>query len=530
MSDNSKSNQDNTPNNTPNNSTEKRSASSANSASRPGNSDPGIKDPGINDPGINDPAQESAELPGKEVAGERLDNTVDNKDGPKTVVPIGGSGPPTPEEFDVPTNDGRYIKFVLLFLLFTLGSFSAWATWVPLSSAVIAMGEVVVDSYRKSIQHFEGGIVENIYVRNGDIVEAGDPLIRLDETQFEAQVLSNHKRLWTTKAELERLFSEQKFATQLSFSTELLQQAEQDEDIRTALEQQQQLFQARVSAFKQEQDAVRTRIGQSEQQISGLSAQNAIFQQQIESLQEEQRAYSTLYKEGLGDSLRANELNRLILTTQSEKGAIESEISRLKIQITETELQIATRKQDFLKEVGERIRQAQSDYYNHQERLQIAADRKTRSLIRAPEDGIVVGLDVHTIGAVVSPGMTLLDLVPKQDTFVVEAKLLTQDINDIYTGQKTDIRFPAFNTDLTKIIEGEVIHVSADRMIDEREGVPYYHSRIKITEQGYADMDETMELKPGMPAEVMIRREDRTFFSYLIKPIADSFARSMKER
>ena len=437
---------------------------------------------------------------------------------------------PVNQEFEVPTDDARYIKFGFLFLAITLGSFSAWAGWVPLSSALIAAGEVVVDTYRKSIQHFEGGIVENIYVRNGDFVKAGDPLIQLDVTQFSAQEVSNHKRLWTTQAELERLYAEQKFSEKLVFSPALLEEARKDTDIQTALVQQQQLFQARLSAFKQEQNALGTRIEQSKQQIAGLVEQSNIFQQQIESLQKEQLAFSTLHEEGLGDGLRARELNRAILSSKNEKGSVESEISRLKIQITETELQIATRKQDFLKDVGERFRQAQSNYFSHQENLQIAADRKARSLIRAPENGIVVDLQVHTIGAVTPPGQTLLDLVPEKDSFVVEAKLMTQDINDVYSGQKADIRFPAFNRFLTKVIEGEVVNVSADRLLDEREGVPYYLARIKITDQGLQDMDEDMELKPGMPAEIMIRRVDRTFFSYLIKPVADSIARSMKER
>lgn len=447
----------------------------------------------------------------------------------QAILPFGEVSTPVVKEFDVPIDDSRYIKFGLLFLFITLGSFSAWAGLAPLGSALISAGEVVVDSYRKSIQHFEGGIVENIYVKNGDLVKAGDPLIRLDSTQFAAQEMSNRKRLWTTQAELERLYAEQKFSTELIFSDSLVSQASGDNDIQSALDQQQQLFKARLSAFDQESDALKSRIDQSEQQIEGLKQRSIIYQQQIESLEKEQKAFSTLHKEGLGDGLRARELDRLILTNKNEKGSVESEISRLRIQITETELQIATRKQDFLKDVGERIKQAQSNLFNFQEALQIAADRKKRSIIVAPETGVVVDLQTHTIGSVATPGKTLLDLVPEKDSYVVEAKVLTQDINDVYLGQKADIRFPAFNSNLTKVIEGELVHVSADRLIDDREGIPYYLARIKITEQGYSDMDDDMKLKPGMPAEVMIRREDRTLYSYLMKPVTDSFVRAFKE-
>ena len=434
------------------------------------------------------------------------------------------------KESAVPTDDNRYIKFGLLFLLLTLGGFSIWAAFAPLGSAIISAGEVVVDSHRKSIQHYEGGIVENIFVKSGDLVAAGDPLIKLESIQFTAQQISSQKRLLTTKAELERLIAEQSFNTSLVFSEELLEHAELDVDIKNALDQQQQLHKARLKAFMQEQDALRTRIEQTRQQITGLTQQSEIINEQIVSLQAERQAYATLFDEGLGDGQRARELDRSVLGTQNDVARIESDILRMKIQITETELQIATREQDYLKEVGERIRQAQNDYYNFQENQQIAADRAKRAVIRSPEAGIVVDMQVHTIGSVASPGQTLLELVPEQDTFVVEAKINTQDINEVYVGQKADIRFSAFSASMTKIIEGEVIHVSADRLLNERDNAPYYQARIRVTEQGVSDMSEDMALKPGMPAEVMILRADRTMFSYLIKPIADSFARSFKEK
>ncbi len=431
---------------------------------------------------------------------------------------------------DVPTDDGRFINFGLVFLLITLGGFSLWSFFAPLASAVIASGEVVVDSHRKSIQHYEGGIVENIFVKNGDLVDAGDPLIQLDVTQFAAQQVSSLKRLLTTKAELERLIAEQNFNTTLTFSDELLEHAMQDVDIKNALDQQQQLHKARLKAFMQERDALKNRIEQIQQQITGLMQQSEILSEKIVSLQDEQKAFTTLFEEGLGDGQRARELDRSVLATKNDVARLESDISRLKIQITETELQIATREQDYLKEVGERIRNAQNDYYSFQEGLQISADRAKRSVIRSPEVGIVVDMQVLTIGSVVQPGQTLLDLVPEQDTFVVEAKILTQDINEVYIGQKVDIRFSAFNSMMTKIIEGEVINVSADRLLSERDNSPYYQVRIRVSEQGERDMSDNMMLKPGMPAEVMIRRADRTMFSYLIKPIADSFARSFKEK
>ncbi len=430
----------------------------------------------------------------------------------------------------VPTDDSRIIKFGLFFLVITLGSFSFWAGFAPLSSALIASGEVVVNSYRKSIQHYEGGIVENIFVRNGDKVAAGDPLIRIDAIQAEAKQVSNEKRLLTTQAELERLLVEQNFGETFIFSDNLIESAKKDLDVHNALLQQGQLHSARLKAFTQEQQALNTRTEQIRQQMAGLSKQSSILKEQVESLKNEQQAYTTLFKEGLGDGQRARELDRSVLSTQNEIARLESEISRLIIQITETDLQIATRKQDYLKEVGERIRETQNNYYGFQEIQQLTADRINRSTVRSPEAGIVVDMQIHTLGSVAAPGQILLDLVPEHDTFVVEAKLMIQDINEVYAGQKADIRFSAFNAKITKVIEGEVINVSADRLINEHNQMPYYLARIRVTELGEKDMTDDMLLRPGMPAEVMIRRGDRTLFSYLLKPLSDSFARSLKEK
>lgn len=431
---------------------------------------------------------------------------------------------------DVPVNDKSYIRAGILFLLITLGGFSAWAALAPLSSALISAGEVVVDSYRKSIQHYEGGIVKNIYVRNGDLVSAGDPLIQLDTTQSESEREATRKRLLSTQAELERLRAEQGFSDSLTFGQNLKEEASKDNDIANVLQQQDQLHKASVSAFMQEQKALESRVKQINQQVAGLEQQRPILKEQIRSLETEEKAFATLFEEGLGDGQRARELNRQVLQKKNELARNESEIARLQIQATETDLQQAQRKQDYLKQVGERLKQVQGDYFDLQERLRIAEDRLNRATIRAPERGIVVDLQVHTIGSVAPSGQTLLDLVPEKDKFVIEARVMPQDINDLYNGQLADIRFSAFNQRVTKVIEGEVVLVSADRLLNERDGTPYYLARIRVTDQGYADMNEDMELKPGMPAEVMIRRGERTMFSYLLKPIADGFARSLKEK
>ena len=457
---------------------------------------------------------ETAKVPATEVQGHYSQATANSSD-----------------DLGIATNDGRYIKFGLLFLLLTLGTFTIWATTAPLNSALIAPGEVVVDSYRKTIQHYEGGIIEQIYVRNGDNVQAGDPLIKLENTQFQAQLENSYKQMQITKAELERLSVEQNLSDNLTFSDELQAAAREDRDVANALKQQNDLLRARISAYRQEADALETRLEQTDAQIEGIDAQIIGLGKQLALLKEEEQAYTTLYNEGLGDNNRARELNRNIISTENEINKLKSERARLKIQNTETQFQIATREQDFLKDVGDRLKQTQATYFDILEKYQVAQDRVERSIVRAPEDGTIVDMKVHTLGSVASAGEPLMDLVPIEDSFVVESRIMTNDINDIHVGQMADIRFSAFNSRTTKVIQGEVVNVSADRLVPQGENqAPYYLARLKVTEQGRSDMTEDMALIPGMPAEVMIRRGERTFMSYLVKPLQDSFARSLTEK
>lgn len=440
------------------------------------------------------------------------------------------SKPAAQAQSAVPTNDQKYITIGLAILILSLGTFSLWATFAPLSSAVISQGEVMVDSYRKSIQHLEGGLVKDIFVSNGDLVQAGDPLVQLDTTAWSGETESNRKRMFSTLVQLERLRSEQMLLDDVIFSQEVLSAAKEDNDLAGVLEQNRQLYKARVAAHKQEQEALLSRAAQAREQVEGLQDQQAIVNEQISLLEKEYDAYRTLLDEKLGDGQRSRELSRQILSSKNESARLLSDIARTKLVTTEYQVQLVNNRQNYLKDIGERIQAAQAEYFDTQERYRVSLNRLNRGTIRAPESGYIVGLKVHTVGSVIRPGDTLMDLVPEKDKFVIETQVATTDINSLYRGQKADIRFSAFNQRTTKVIEGEVMSISADRLINEKTGQAYYLTRIKVTDAGLKDMDEDMNLIPGMPAEVMIRRADRTLLSYMIKPIADSFARSFREK
>lgn len=430
---------------------------------------------------------------------------------------------------DVPQDANRYIRIGLFIIIVGFGGFAFWATFAQLGSAVISPGEVVQESYRKTIQHYEGGIVENIAVRDGDLVKAGDLLVKLETTQWQGELRSLSQSMYSHLIELERLQHEQQLAKNLEFSQRVIDAAAESEDLQSVLRQQKRLYTARIESYNKEQQSLSSRIAQTQVLVKGLEEQRGLLQEQIKLINEEQKAYATLQDERLGDGTRARELARQALSLRNEAARLKAEQERTRLQASEVEVQLANNEQTFQKEVGERIRTTQSAYFEAQERFLVMQDRVNRSSIRAPEAGYIVNMQLHTIGGITNSGQNILDLVPVGDQFVVETKIATQDINSVFIGQKADIRFSAFDQRTTPSVEGEVVHISADSILDEKTGMNYYLTRVRVTENG-AEKLENLRLIPGMPAEVMLRREDRTFLSYLMKPLVDSFTRSFKEK
>lgn len=430
---------------------------------------------------------------------------------------------------DVPQDANHYIRIGLFIIIVGFGGFAFWATFAQLGSAVISPGEVVQESYRKTIQHYEGGIVENIAVRDGDLVKAGDLLVKLETTQWQGELRSSSQSMYSHLIELERLQHEQQLAKNLEFSQRVIDAAAESEDLQSVLRQQKRLYTARIESYNKEQQSLSSRIAQTQVLVKGLEEQRGLLQEQIKLINEEQKAYATLQDERLGDGTRARELARQALSLRNEAARLKAEQERTRLQASEVEVQLANNEQTFQKEVGERIRTTQNAYFEAQERFLVMQDRVNRSAIRAPEAGYIVNMQLHTIGGITNPGQNILDLVPVGNQFVVEAKIAPQDINSVFINQKADIRFSAFDQRTTPSVEGEVVHISADSILDEKTGMNYYLTRVRVTENG-AEKLENLRLIPGMPAEVMLRREDRTFLSYLMKPLVDSFTRSFKEK
>lgn len=448
----------------------------------------------------------------------------------RTEIDVTPQGPATLDgqaEEVLPTNDKGYRRFGFGVLIVALGGFCVWAFTASLAVAVVAPGSVSIESFKRTVQHLEGGIVETLPVSDGDHVEAGDTLMVLSDTQSRSQLEIARSQYLINRAMEARLLAEQEDRMAMEVPEDL--KNTDDPRIQQILAVQQSLFMARRQSLDSRLEALDEQIIQMREQISGLGQRIDVNQRRLASLRDEASDFRSLFEEGLGNNQRVRELERQVLQYEGQNAEFRSTMAQLRSQISEKQMEREIQQQEFVKEVGEQLRQAQSQIAEAEERMVALSDQVRRAVIRAPVSGTVVGLNVHTVGAVIRSGDPIMEIVPSNDGFVVEARVPNSDIDSIYIGQPAEIRFSAFNQRLTDIIDGEVIHVSADTFEDEATGQQYYRARVRVTEQGEAQMNERMTLLSGMPAEVMIRTNERTFASYIAKPISDMFARAIQE-
>ncbi|MGQ7247101.1 HlyD family type I secretion periplasmic adaptor subunit [Halomonas sp. V046] len=435
----------------------------------------------------------------------------------------GNAGPAN----ELPLHDTHYRRFGLAVLLVAIGGFGSWSVMANLAVSVVAPGSVSVESFTKTVQHFEGGIVEAIRVEDGDHVDAGDVLIVLDDTQARSQQKIVEAEYLIARASEIRLLAEYSDAQTLAFPDALVSST--NPRVQEVLEVQQRLFEVRRQSLSGAMAALDEQIVQMNEQIAGLENTQAITQRRIDSLNGDVANHRKLFRDGLINSQRMREMERESLEYQSDNAGQVAEVARLRSQISENELQKQIRLQEFQQQVGESLRQVQTEVTDAEERLVALNDKLKRTEVIAPVTGTVVGLMVHTLGAVIRGGDPLLDIVPAGEGFIVEARVPDHDIDHLYLGQPSEIRFSAFNQRLSNVIDGEVVHVSADSFEDEATRARYYKVRIRVTEAGEDNMTDSMRLLAGMPAEVMIRTGERSFASYIGKPMADMLARAMRE-
>lgn len=421
----------------------------------------------------------------------------------------------------------RNIGYFLVIVMF--GFFGAWSLLAPLGSAALAPGSVTVEGYRKTVQHLEGGIVKSIHVRDGDNISKGQILLELEDTSSRAQLETLRGQLFSALAKEARLIAERDNKNNVSYP-ELLTQAPEDKRAAENIRVQNQSFTIRNRSRYGEIGILKEQRSQLLAKIEGIKAQKDSRNNLANSFTKELTDFRAMLKEGYVEKQTVTELERRLAQAQGDEGDFTANIATAQTQISEIALKILQIDKDFQREVIDELSKTQNELSELREKTQWLTDTVTRTIIKAPEAGMILGLTVHTIGAVIPPGGHLLDIVPQKESLIVEAQVSPNDIDRVHIGQTTNVRFSAFKNAITPKIDGRLIRLSADRLVDEKTQNSYYLARIEVEQTGLKELaDCGLILLPGMPAEVLINTGDRTFFEYLMQPISNIFARSLIE-
>ncbi len=434
---------------------------------------------------------------------------------------------------DVPVKSARrsirlHLIVGLAVVIVLAGGFGGWASTALISGALIAPGAVVVDSNVKKVQHPTGGVVGEVRVRDGDVVKAGDVVVRLDDTVTRASLAIVVKTLNGLYARAARLEAEQRGENAITFPPQLLDRAD-DPDVKNVMASESKLFEVRVTGRAGQKSQLRERVSQLNEEISGLTAQEQAKDKEIALIEKELVGVRQLYDQHLVQLTRLTTLERDAARLNGERAQYIASRAQAKGKITETELQVIQVDKDMVSEVSKDLRETNDKIGEFVERKVTAEDQLRRVDIRAPQDGVVLQSTVHTVGGVITAGDAMMMIVPQADDLSVEAKVNPQDIDKLQIGQKTLLRLSAFNQRTTPELNGLVTRVSPDVTTDQRTGQSYYTIRVSMPPAEVARLGD-VKLIPGMPVEAFVQTGDRTMMSYLIKPLHDQLMRAFRER
>ena len=415
----------------------------------------------------------------------------------------------------------------LLVSCFVVG-LGAWSTFAPLESAAIASGTVESESSRKTIQHLEGGIVREILVADGDVVHAGQVLISLDGTKPRAEVQSLQGQLWDAMAREARLQAEQHGDGRVSFPARLETERTENASVAAVLAAQQNIFETRRQVFQSQATVNREKRSQVEKEIEGLRAQESAASKRVEIAREEVETVTILVNKGLERRPRLLNLQREAADIEGRRGELAAQISRAEQVISESQATLLKLESDRQNEIAQSLREAQNQIFQIRERLQAAEDQLSRTAVKAPQDGVVTELRIHTPGGVIGAGEPLVDLVPRQDRLIVTARVRPEDIDVVRPGLSADVQLLPYNQRRVPRVEGVVTHVSADRLVDKRTDQPYYAAKIRVQDPQIAAIDG-IKIIPGMPTQVFIKTGRGTVALYALRPLLDSFSNAFRE-
>ena len=427
----------------------------------------------------------------------------------------------------VPTRTGPIAVLGFAAIALFAGGFGVWAATAPLSGAALASGVVAAAGQNIAVQHLEGGIIDDVRIRDGARVEKGDVMFVMDGTDARAQRNRLQLQRIALRAQLARLVAERDLEDTLTFSADLRALAE-TEGVADIVDEQAGEFEARLSRYRQESVILNQRIASLREQVVGLEGQIEAGEQQRAVLKEEIARKEDLLEKGLTGRDEYTQLVRADAQLFGQLAQTRAQIASIRTQIIEAEEQVARATTQRVEQAVTSLSDVRSRLSDIDEQLAAADAVLNRVVVRAPTDGVVVSIARNKPGAVIAPGETMAELLPTTGDLIVEARLSPLDIDVVTVGQEASLRFSALNTRITPEVDARVTYVSADRLVDEATQEPYYTARLEIAETLPANIERD-QIYPGMPVETFISTGDRTFFEYLSKPITDSFQRSFRE-
>jgi len=433
------------------------------------------------------------------------------------------------EEHKKPASDVFFMRMGYAVIAVVFGGLIFWSVVAPIEGAVTAGGQIVVEGNRKVVQHLEGGTVRQIYIRDGMTVREGDSLVKLDDTVPKANLSLVDGQLAELYARRARLSAERDGLAVIN-SADGVDDVLKMAAFQDKMHGQRSLFEARASTIRTQISLLNERIVQQNERISGLRVQIRSLNSQIAIITKEINSLRDLLIDGLVTRNRFNELEREAERLSGERGALTASVAEAQSIISEARLEIERLSETRREEAITELREVEGSISELEERRIAADDAFKRTMINAPKAGRVLNLSVHTVGGVIAPGAPLMEIVPEATNLQVSAKISPQDVDKVQSGQSTLVRFSAFGSRRTPETEGNVKTISADSIIDETTGAPYYLVIIELPagEQLQRVLRGNL-LLPGMPVETFIKTGKRPAVSYLLKPLLDSFARSMRE-
>lgn len=424
-------------------------------------------------------------------------------------------------------NPRRYSFTGYIILFITFGVLGTWAYFGIIASAVVAPGVVSLESDRKVVQHFEGGIVQEILVREADTVEQGDPLLILDNIQVGSEIAVLEQRRALAEAVIARLLAEQTFAEEISFPQDLL--ASENPQVKSVIQSQRNIFADRRSIFLSQSEILEFRAEQLNGQAEGNEVQLNALKRRNELRSKLFERMRTGEERGVIERNRLSEMEDDVIQIEASIGTVMSEIAQVKAAAGESRLNILKLKQEYSERANSELKDVRAELSEVNEKLTVSRDRMRRTTVVAPTTGKVQSLQVTTRGSVIRSGEILMEIVPSDETLLIDAKVAPVDVDNVIPGLETEVRFSAFKSKLSRLVLGEVLSISTDVVTtQDASEPPYYLARIKVPDENLSD-EIRDGLTAGMPADVVILTGERSVLQYMLAPLTDAIFKSLRE-